>query len=372
MDRKLRIAAFLCISVCMALLSACAAPQAEAPKDLVWPLPPDKPRIKWLKSYSAAIDVQERNPLLESLVGVDVGQSLVRPQGVAVDAKGNIFVADTIRNSIYVFDVVRKGLWFFGEAGEEPPAQPIGITIAPKANLLLYASIASKKVVAYDLNTGKVRFVIGQQPGFFRNPVGVAVDEQRGKIYVTDSKLSELRVFDMSGQYISTVAKGGTKDNELYVPSQVFVDKDGKVYVADTMNFKIKIFGPDGSFIRAFGGLGDTPGHFSRPYGVAVDSEGHIYVSDANYGNVQIFDNEGRLLLTFGANGSGPGLFIAPMHMWIDKDDKVYVTDSLNHRVQVFQYLKEENTGDRSQKSEDTKQNTETGSQKQEGGSNKQ
>ncbi len=367
MNRKLRIAALICFSICIALLSACAPQQAEAPKDLVWPLPPDKPRIKWLGAYSAAIDIAERNPFLESLVGVDVGQSLVRPQGVAVDGMGNIYVADTIRNQIFVFDLTHKRLGFFGEGAEEPPAQPMGIAIAPKSNLLLYASIASKRVTAYDLNTGKIRFVIGQKPGFFRNPVGVAVDEDRGRIYVTDSKLSELRAFDMNGNFISTIAKSGNKDNEVYIPGQVYVDREGKVYVADTMNFKVKIFGPDGFFIRAFGGLGDSPGFFSRPYGIAVDSEGHIYVSDGNFGNVQIFDQKGRLLMVFGSNGSGPGLFLLPMQMWIDKNDKIYVADSLNKRVQVFQYLKEENTGVRSQNSEEKQ----VGSQKQEGKSKK-
>ena len=327
------------------LLASCAAREAvvEVPKDLYWPLPPEKPRIKWVGLYSTYKDVENKPGFIESLVGEEVGSALWRPQGVVVDPQGNIYVADSVLSKVFVFDIVKKKLRHFGEGAQEQIALPLGLAVSPKHNMLFVAAFGSKKVIGFDLATETVKIVIGQEPGYFRNPVGVAVDEERGRIYVTDSKLSELRAFDMTGRYLSTIAKAGSKDNELSSPSQVYVDREGRIYVADLFNFRVKVFNPDGSFRRVIGlGIGDSPGTFSRVYGVAVDSEGHIYATDANFCNVQIFDQEGRLLMAWGSPGNRPGLFIAPMHLWIDKNDRIYVTDSLNHRVQVFQYLREQ------------------------------
>ncbi len=335
----------MCIAAGLSLGLISCAPQrvAEAPKDLYWPLPPEKPRIKWLGAYATARDVEKRSQFLEALVGEDVGAGLARPQGVAVDAKGNIYVADSTAHRIVVFDVEKAKMRFFGEGDQERVSIPIGLSIADRANMLLVASAGAKRVVAYDLSSGSLRFVIGQEEGFFKNPVGVAVDEERGRIYVTDSKLNEIRAFDMNGRFLSTIVKAGTLDHQVYSPSQIAVDREGKVYVADLFNFKVKIFRPDGSLVRVIGlGHGDSPGYFSRVNGVAVDSEGHIYASDSAFGNVQIFDQEGRLLMAFGSPGNRAGSFRLPMHIWIDKNDRIYVADTFNFRIQVFQYLKEQ------------------------------
>jgi DNA-binding beta-propeller fold protein YncE len=125
-------------------------------------------------------------------------------------------------------------------------------------------------------------------------------------------------------------------------PTHIAVDrKNGNVFVADTNMFRVQVFDKDGTYLRKFGQLGDNPGDFSRPKGIAVDSEGHIYVADAAFNNFQIFDDMGQLLLTIGHMGNGAGQFQLPSGMYVDEQDKIYVADSLNKRIEVFQYMSE-------------------------------
>lgn len=321
------------------VFSCAAPPQKPEEPEIFWPLPPEKPRIKYLKSYNNTFDVEPSPGVLDKIAGVNF-YSLQAPQGVAADREGNIYVADSTRNLIAVFKPGKKKLEFIGNRqDEERVVVPIGLSIANNSNMLLVASSGTKKVVGYDLATGKTKLVI---PGF-SNPVSVAVDEARGRIYVTDSKTSELRVYDINGRYVSTISKSGTEDNQLTTPGQVNVDRQGNIYVADIFNFKVKVFSPDGRFLKTIGkGVGDALGYFSKLSGVAVDSEGHIYATDTAFNNLQVFNQEGEFLLFVGYNGANPGQFNLPMHIYIDEKDRLYVADTYNYRVQVFQYLKEE------------------------------
>jgi DNA-binding beta-propeller fold protein YncE len=317
----------------------CAAPppRPEEP-EIVWPPPPDIPRIKYIRSYTDTLDVEAPPGFLEIITGIEF-YSLVAPQGIAADREGNIYVADSTEHVIVVFQPEKRRLRLMGDRDPERVLVPLGLAVDNKQNMLLVASSGTQKVIGYDINTGAPRLAIRG----FQRPVSVAVDEVRKRIYVTDSKASELKAYDMGGKYISTIATAGTEDHQLLIPGQVALDRQGNIYVADTFNFKVKVFSPEGKFLKAIGrGVGDKPGYFSKLSGVAVDSEGHIYAIDTDFSNFQIFDQEGRVLLVVGSDGTLRGLnFRLPLHIYIDEKDRIYVADTFNSRVQVFQYLKE-------------------------------
>lgn len=327
------------VLIVLLVLSGCAPEFKRPPEpEVIWPPPPETPRIKYIRSYTDSFDVEAPPGFLEMVIGKEF-YSLVAPQGVAVDREGNIYVSDSTEHVIVVFQPEKKRLRLMGDRDPEKVLVPLGLSIANKQNMLLVASSGTKKVVGYDLNTGAPRLAIGG----FERPVSVAVDEVRGRIYVTDSKKSELKAFDLSGRYISTIATAGSEDHQLFSPGQVALDRQGNIYVADTFNFKVKVFSPEGKFLKAIGkGVGDRLGYFSKLSGVAVDSEGHIYAVDTDFSNFQIFDQEGRVLLVVGSDGTLRGLnFRLPLHIYIDEKDRIYVADTFNSRVQVFQYLKE-------------------------------
>jgi len=335
--------AIFVMMVSLLVLQGCAtAPDKEIDtSNLVWPLPPEKPRVKFIKIFHSNLDVEKKGALIREILGEDRARlKLEYPKAVAVDSIGRIYVSH--RYGILVFDEAGEKVYRFGNApGPGQVKNAWGMDISPD-NRVFIADTELKRVLVYD-TTGKFLYAIGRD-GDFGRPIGVAIDSSRMRLYVTDVKRNALYAFDLNGQSLFSVMPGqdAPPSERLSVPTQVAVDSQGYIYVVDQMGTKINVYGPEGKFVRNIGyGLGVVPGQFVRPKGIAIDSEDHVYVTDAAFNNFQIFDREGKLLLFVGAGGPRPGQFDLPSMLCIDRQDRIYVVDRANHRVQVFQYLKD-------------------------------
>ncbi|MDO8446807.1 MAG: SMP-30/gluconolactonase/LRE family protein [Deltaproteobacteria bacterium] len=331
--------------ILLLLLVGCAsAPLIEEPSsNIIWPKPPDKARIRFLKSISNSEDIVKTKhggwlkKTWTFLTGESAEKVLVAPYGVTADTEGNVYVADRDTREIFSFNLqTRKSYSFFFET-EDLEDYPIGIVIAEDIYVTYPNSV---RAIIFNKN-GKVVNEIGKDADLKR-PTGVAVNAAKGLLYVADTLGHEIKAFDLSGKPLFTFGKRGDKDGEFNYPTHLFAAKDGTVYVTDELNFRIQAFTYDGKFLFKIGKGGTVPGTFESPKGVAVDSEGNVYVADAMADSVQVFNREGKLLLFFGGSGSGDGQFDGPAGMFIDKDDRIYIADLYNSRVQVFQYLKGE------------------------------
>ena len=305
--------------------------------EYVWPSPPEQPRIKWVRQWFHKYDFGRPSKVLNILVGEERGIRLRRPNGVVADNAGNVYVADSEHGIIFVFDQEQGRLRFLGEG---VVSAPIGLAVNNKKGIIFVSDSRIDKVFGLDKNSGRVLIDIGSI-GMLKNPSGLAYDEINNKLYISDTKNHVVRVFDDTGKSIATIGKKGNDNGEFSFPSYLAVDKKGNLYVVDSFNFRVQIFDSEGRFIRKFGRLGDTSGNFSRPAGIGVDSDGHIYVVDTAFNNFQIFNDTGKLLLWVGQGGTKPGEFSLPSGLFIDDKDRIYVSDTFNRRVQVFQYLKE-------------------------------
>ncbi|MDP3297568.1 MAG: 6-bladed beta-propeller [Thermodesulfovibrionia bacterium] len=330
----------LLTAYCLLLIIAgCAAPTYKKPTgEYIWPPLPEKPRIKWITQWSNRYDFKAPNPLLSFFLGEDVADPMKRPTAVVADSAGNIYVADAENSIIVIFDIEKNTLRFIGEG---ILAGPVGLAVDNKRGIIFVADSRIDKVFGLDKNTGDLVMSIGAAKEF-QNPSGMVFDEDRDKLYVTDTQNHLIRVFDKDGKALFTIGKRGDGDGEFNFPSYLALDREGRLFIADTLNFRVQVFDQEGRFLKKFGRLGDVSGTFTRPYGIGVDSEGHIYVVDTAFNNFQVFESDGTLLLWVGNAGTKPGEFFLPTGMYIDKQDRLYVADTFNHRVQVFQYLKEQ------------------------------
>lgn len=323
---------FLAALIIGILAYGCAAPPLP---DLYWPFPPDEPRIKYVKDYRTTTDLKEQSAAAALVVGAEARAALKKPAGVFVDESGKVYVTDTARSDIMIIDTVSKEGRVIGARNT---SKPIGVVSDSKGRIFV-ADSDTKKVAVFDRNGKIITDNLTADPPLKR-PTGLAVDNKRNRLYVSDTYDHTVKTFDLTTlKQTGVIGSRGRDEGQFNFPSYLTVDSKGKLYVSDTQNGRIQIFDADGKFILKFGEFGDAPGMFARPKGVAVDSEGHIYVVDSAFNNVQIFSDEGQILMAFSGYGTGRGEMILPAGAAVDKDDFIYVVDSWGRRVEVFEFL---------------------------------
>jgi len=315
---------------------------ANPPVNLVWPLPPDKPRVKYLETYSNNFDIEPRKKItwVDKLVGnadPNVTESFKRPAGVGVDSKGRILIASTEKALVYIIEKDKHKITRFrGDQGIVFQT-PIGLVVDSQDNFYV-ADSSLHMVMKFDAD-GHVRATLGNDTGM-KNPTFLALDETRRRLFVVDSHVHQVFVYNLDTLQLETkVGKRGTKNGEFNFPVGIAVGPDGSFAVTDTDSCSVQVFSPDFKFVRRFGHQGYHPGEFVRPKGLAYDREGNIWVVDAAFNNFQIFTPDGHVLMFVGSAGRQPGQFEVPMAISIDKNNRVHVSDSLNGRVQVFLFL---------------------------------
>lgn len=319
---------------------------AAAERVPVWPLPPEPARIRYVTSYRGADDFNTKKKQSgwkafvfgQDSTAPEVPDTLVKPYGVAAGSDGRVYVSDTASRRVFVFDAERRTVTFLGDRQPAKLAKPTGIAVDASGTVFV-ADATHNRIFGY-APSGGLAVAIGRD-GDLESPAGMAIDADRQRLYVADSKKHQVFCYSTAdGTSIRAIGRRGSEAGEFNFPTNVSVDKEGRLYVTDTLNFRIQTFDPEGHPLGAFGTLGDTPGSLNRPKGIGVDDEGHVYVADTSFNNFQIFDREGQLLLYVGSVGAGPGEFFLPAGLCIDRRNRVYVVDQGNARVQVFQYLR--------------------------------
>ncbi len=161
-------------------------------------------------------------------------------------------------------------------------------------------------------------------------PSGVAVGDDE-TIYVAESNLDQLRLFNKSGVYQRSIY--GLAD-----PAAVAVDAAGRIYIGNIGRGNVEVYASDLSLI---GKLGQGDGEFQKPVGVAVDSVGLIYVVDGREHKVKVYNANRTFKFSFGSMGTGNGQFQTPTSIVINEvTSEILIPDlvalSTSARVQVF------------------------------------
>jgi DNA-binding beta-propeller fold protein YncE len=340
--------AVICMLAVLGALSLASCVPSKAAIDytmsegIIWPGPPEKPRIKYLWSLRLVTGGEGSNQFIRFIAGdveYDISDprnsdALIYPHGVFVDSKDILYIADPGASRVSVINLQTMDTVNITRAGGLYFAAPIGVVASPDGRIYVTdADIAN--VAMFDEKGKFIKFF----EGGFKRPTGLAINPSEGLVYVSDTWAHVIYVYGLDGTRRGTIGQRGEGPGNLNYPTHVFVDNDGLIYVSDTLNFRVQIFKPSGELVNSFGVLGESFDKFDKIKGIAVDTEGHIYVSDAAQNMVKIFDKEGRLLLFFGKKGHFYGHFDRPAGIFIDSRNRIYVADSLNMRLQVFQFL---------------------------------
>ncbi|MBA4094542.1 MAG: gluconolaconase, partial [Candidatus Accumulibacter sp.] len=286
------------------------------------------------------------------------------PFGVAVDAHGNVYVADG-GDSNRIRRIGRDGVVStFAGAGEGfadgPGAAaafhtPSALAIDRLGNL--YVADTGNHAIRKITPDGSVSTLAGDgQPGDadgqgraarFNAPVGVAVDA-RGNVYVADTYNDRIRRIAPDGM-VTTIAGGARPGNAdgpgasaaFDTPSAIAAGKDGTLFVADTGNHAIRRIDPAGTVSTLVAPLaGERRPLLRRPAGLALTHDGHLYIAGGGGrvlqlgpgGELRALDDADRPPeSTFGADGKVH--LYGPHGLAVEPDGAVIVADALALRV---------------------------------------
>jgi len=355
-----RLLAGLCLAC---LLSACAgtgekavlrmgagdAPNADTRRIVFPPGSSDEvPRYIYVGQLVGEANFVTEEPkkdtfgnILRWLAGLVAGEDkpvvLQRPQSGVVDEQGRILITDVSRQAVFVFDERQGKLVLWEKAsGLHGFVGPIGIALGENGEA--YVADAELGYVARLDRDGNTLAPIGRN--ILQRPTGIAYDPVRQRLYVADTRASDIKVFDPNGVLIEVLGKRGDEKGELSFPTFLALHGD-ELYVSDTMNARVQVLSAEtGENLRTISERGTYVGDLIRPKGVGVDSEGNVYVVESYHDHLLVYNSKGEFLMAIGGgSGQGIGQYYLPSGMWVDARNRVFLADTFNGRVIVFQFL---------------------------------
>ncbi len=276
------------------------------------------------------------------------GQDQLRgPKGLAVDAEGNVYVADSQNHRIQVLNAQGVFVRQWGSQGSGPGQfqEPWGVAVSPDG-VVYVADTWNHRIQIFSregvyLSSWGSFGEAGQdlwQDGVFYGPRDLAFDRD-ANLYVADTGNKRVLKYDPEGRLVAVVGGVGQDPGQLQEPVGLAMGPDGVVYVADTWNRRIQAFDAGLGYlrewpVRAWDGVSVV----NKPY-LAVDAEGRVWATDPEGYRVLGFDAAGELLAAFGQYGADLGSMNLPIGIAVDTQGRLLVSDSENHRILVFEIL---------------------------------
>lgn len=308
---------------------------AESTETLVWPPPPDPPRVRYVGAIHSQKELGRSTGIGRRLGRLLLGAkktALLKPVAVATNGAGLLVVADPGVPTVHFYDIEAQRYWRPKKKHSIAFRSPVGVAVTGEG--IVYVA---DSVMGYVFVLNRKGGIVGRiGEGLLARPTGVALSADESLLHVVDTISCQVVTFRRDGTELGRFGSRGSQPGQFNFPTFISVTPRGNLCIADSLNFRVQILSPEGEFVRAFGQAGDSAGRFVRPKGVGVDRFGNIYVVDAAFENVQVFDAQGLLLLAFGSPGRGPGEFTLPSGIFVDSANAIWVADSFNQRVLVF------------------------------------
>jgi kumamolisin len=298
------------------------------------------------------------------------------PNDVALDASGNLYIADTNNDTVRKMTLAGVVTTLAGSPGVPGSTNGSGSTArldydnsidVDSSGNIYVADSANNEIRKITQTSGNIQVTTfagsttsGTKNGNgtsarFDFPAGIAVDSG-GNIYVADSNNNLIRKITPAGNVATLAgsgAAGSTNGNgtaaSFSFPAAVAVDSGGNVYVADAGNNVIRKITPAGVVTTLAGqapyaGINDGTGNIARfnyPSGIAVDTSGNVYVTDTNNNTIRKVTAAGvvtTLLGQPGIEGSNDGVgnvaqFNQPYGLVLDSSGNIYIADTFNHTI---------------------------------------
>jgi sugar lactone lactonase YvrE len=317
--------------------------------------------------------------------GPAISAELNYPFGVAVDASGNLYISDAYYNNVILKVTATTGLMTTvagngtqGYSGDNGPATsaamgyPEGLALDASGNLYI-ADLLNGRIRKVAAATGIITTVAGNGTVGYSgdngpatsaglSPQGVAVDAS-GNLYIADASNGRIRKVAAATGIITTVAGNGTYgysgDNgpatsaQLNAPIGVSVDPSGNIYIADQSNNRIRKVAAMTGIISTVAGDGTqgysgdggpaTSAELHTPYGAVTDSAGNLYIVETGNSRIRKVAASTGIITTVAGDGTvgyagDTGLatnaeLSSPTSVAVDVSGTLYIVDMYNQRI---------------------------------------
>lgn len=227
-----------------------------------------------------------------------------QPEGMAIDARGTVYVSDRGNNRIQVFDLRGRYVRTIGGFGTT-----LGRFRSPgkldfdTSGRLYVLDVGNNRVQVLDPASGKGLRAFGAKgsaPGQLNQPESMCIDPHTNLVYVVDTGNFRVQAYDLAGRYRFGWGRPGVGPEEFLWPYGITCGTDGYIYMTDASQQRVKKFSAHGALVKEWGQFGALAGQFYKPKGIAQDSRGYLYVIDFGNHRGQIFTSDGQFVRIFG------------------------------------------------------------------------
>jgi sugar lactone lactonase YvrE len=322
--------------------------------------------------------------------GAATSAELYFPQSGAVDTAGNIYIADTWNHRIrkvtastaIISTIAGNGTeGYSGDGGAATSAElnaPSGVAVDAAGNIYI-ADSNNNRIRKVTVSTGIITTVAGNGTAGYSGDGGLATNAElntiygpgsavaldaAANIYIADQFNNRIRKVTVSTGIITTVAGDGTTgysgdggaatSAELNGPDGVALDATGNIYISDTYNYRVRkvtvstghISTVAGDGVNGYSGDGGvaTSAAIGEPGHIAMDTAGNIYIPDMDYRVRKVTVSTGDISTvagngTLGFSGDGGPATSAELYfpggVAVDTAGNIYIADRDNNRIRA-------------------------------------
>jgi len=218
--------------------------------------------------------------------------------GLAVDPQGNVYAADTWNHRIQKFDANGKFIKTWGTNGDTRGVAkvdadklygPRALAVDARGNVFV-ADTGNKRILKFSGDGAPLAQFggVGSEPGLMQEPVGIAVDAQ-GNIFVADTWNQRVQKFDANLNYVMHFQVQAWESQGVVNKPYLAVDADGNIFITDPETHRIIKFSGDGKVQAVWGTIGVDLSSLNLPLGLTFDQQGNLWAADSGNHRVMMF-----------------------------------------------------------------------------------